>query len=98
MDLNSNGYANRIKIAFYSFLISVMGLVKRFQFSPEPLVNPTLEAPTFVEENNSLTNQEISAKPFGNFWTRISQAFISFIIWMVLGFAAGYLIGMIKPG
>ncbi|HEX9091974.1 MAG TPA: hypothetical protein VF831_10815 [Anaerolineales bacterium] len=96
MDQNSNAYLNRIEIIFYSLLISCMNIVRRVQLISDPIESPSQQS--LVEENFSFTNKVLPNQSLDNWWTRLQQAFITLIIWMVLGFAAGYLIGMIIPG
>jgi len=96
MDQNSNAYLNRIEIIFYSLLISCMNIVRRVQLISDPIESPAQQSQ--VEEHISYTNKVVPNQYVSNWWTRLWQAFVTLVIWMVLGFAAGYLIGMIIPG
>jgi len=96
MDQNSNAYLNRIELIFYSLLISCMNIVRRVQLISDPIESPT--HPSLVEEHISYTNKLVPNQSVSNWWTKLWQAFVTLIIWMVLGFAAGYFIGMVIPG
>jgi len=96
MDQNSNAYLNRIEIIFYSLLISCMNIVRRVQLLSDPIGGHTEQS--LVEEHISFTNKVVSNQSVSNWWTKLWQAIVTLIIWMVLGFAAGYLIGMVIPG
>jgi hypothetical protein len=62
----------------------------RFTFpiknSTDLLANPTDQNIQFQEKSQLVS------------WKSIKQAFFTLCLWVILGFAAGFLIGMIKPG
>jgi hypothetical protein len=54
--------------------------------------------PSAIEDGQSFVEiQEVPNDPFITIWTKVSQAILPIVIWMILGFAAGFLIGMIRP-
>lgn len=97
MNMDSNAIFNRIELSFYSILVSCISRVNRvrdhfvkllrFYYSPLPY-----NAETAIQINSDLDERQAN-----NFGKIIIQTIIPFIIWMVLGFAAGFLIGLIKP-
>ncbi len=95
--MNSNTFFNRVEILLYSGLISAMSGINHLrakiqhfstlpvQYSPEEAIDPTP------------VNEQIHPRSLTLNWKSIQQAVVSLIFWVILGFAAGYLIGMIKP-
>jgi hypothetical protein len=95
--MNSNAILDRIEIIFYSTLTSCMSLVNRIRVQKEHLVNIPHHLATDEVDNTSLFFDDIPEKERISFWTYISQALVPLIVWMILGFAVGFLFGMIKP-
>ena len=97
MNINSNALLDHIEISFYSILTSclsganrIRGRVNRLQkTSHYPLNNEGV--------GTYLINSDIPEKSQISSWTNISQTLITLVIWMILGFAAGFLTGMLKP-
>jgi hypothetical protein len=95
--MNSNAFFNRIEILLYSSLISAMTGINRARARlqhlsalPFPL---TPEAGTDTNELHS--DPKTSALSMG--WNSIKAALLPLLLWIVLGFAAGFLIGMLNP-
>lgn len=97
MDLHSSAFINRVEINLYSLLTSCMSVVNRAQVDSDALGYSALKSPPFENEIVSEAYQGSSIKSGTAWWLNISQVLISLIIWMVLGFAAGFLIGTISP-
>lgn len=96
--MNSTTFLDRVEIQLYSSLISIMSGINRLKSPPEPgLQFPDHEAP---EINSALAGVQISApmKMVSISWVKIQQVLLSLLLWVILGFAAGFLIGMIRPG
>lgn len=98
MDANANVFINRIKIVFYSWLISGTSLMNRIrsnskQWIKYPILPRASEGEVLLSHTQGAAEISLAdqRKDFG-------QAILTFITWMVLGFAAGYLIGIIIPG
>jgi hypothetical protein len=95
--MNGNAFITRFEIIMYSTLTSVMSgmdhLRAKFQnvaVLPAP-PTPNSEADQFV----------LDAQPqrgsFSLTLDSIKIAMFSLFLWIILGFAAGFLIGMLKP-
>jgi hypothetical protein len=97
MNINSNAFLDRVEITFYSVLTSFLSHVNRIEPHISHLVNIPGHLAANEAESTSLFTVDIPEKTLVSIWTYISQALIPLIIWMILGFAAGFLIGMIKP-
>ena len=95
--MNQNALFNRVEIFLYSTLISAMSGINKlrthvqnlFTFpihnSPDLQADPTQQTIQFQEKSQLVS------------WKSIKQAFLTLCLWVILGFAAGFLIGMIKP-
>ncbi len=91
-----NGFHSRIQIVFYSALIWVMSGLNRMRSWLEPKVNNQVQPSrqTIISESNENDVFTLPTKP--GIWVRVGQVLTAFIIWMVLGFSAGFLLGMIR--
>jgi hypothetical protein len=95
--METNSLVNRVEILFYSLLISVMSGINwlRAQVLPIP-TEATQPAGEKVPECAALDEPARSpAHTIG--WQSIQAVFAPLLLWAVLGFAAGFLLGMIKP-
>jgi len=97
MNLNSNAIFNRIEIIFYATLTACMSGVNRSRVYIAHLVK--IPDQVFVDEqvNSAPISNVEPVTNHGTPWTYISQALLPLAIWIVLGFAAGFLIGMLRP-
>lgn len=96
--MNSNAIFGRIEVLFYSSLISCMSGVHHIRAKLENLTNKPSLVPTQNDQGTISITDEPLQKSFSINWNYISQSVISMAIWMVLGFAAGLLMGMLNPG
>ncbi|OGO13291.1 MAG: hypothetical protein A2Y53_02630 [Chloroflexi bacterium RBG_16_47_49] len=97
MNLNSNAIFNRVEIIFYATLTACMSGVNRIRVYIDHLVKVPDQI-LLDEQVNSVPITDV--EPEKNQitpWTYISQALLPLVIWIVLGFAAGFLIGMLRP-
>ena len=97
MNINSNALLDRIEVVFYSVLTSCMSGVNRIQEDSTRMVKIYQYPINYEEADTFLVTQDIPEKTQNVIWESINQAIVTVIIWMILGFAAGFLIGMIKP-
>lgn len=97
MSINSNAFINRIEIFFYSILITLMSGINRIRsllYRPEQLQSQ----PVAGEEISANLPVETTKQKSVDFsWSMFSQTLVAILIWSVLGFAAGFLFGMINP-
>ncbi len=95
--MNSNTLVNRIEIGLYSMLISVMGGINRLR-GKDRQTPPVSDWPFLDEEIQPDSDQSATQhKAISISWEAIKVALLALVLWLVLGFAAGFLIGMIKP-
>jgi hypothetical protein len=97
MNMNSNAILDRVEIIFYSTLTSCLSAVNRVRSHIAYPANIPNTLPTDGEKETPLVNEDTPEKTLISSWTYISQALLPLIIWMILGFATGFLLGMVKP-
>jgi hypothetical protein len=95
--MDTNTFFNRFEIMFYSLLISIMSGLNRLRTHFLP--TPAAQAQPLGEKISELVDINGPAQPQSHLisWKSIEAAFALLLLWAVLGFAAGFLIGMIKP-
>ncbi len=94
--MNANTIFNQFEIFFYSTLTSAMSGVTHLRTS-------ILDGST--ADRQQVPNVEIARiqqvdqpnRSFAFSWESIKVALLGLLLWMVLGFAAGFLIGMLSP-
>lgn len=93
MNINSNAFFNRVEIIFYSTLISCMSGVNHVRTHLDHLANLPNQPPP---DEAIITSQAEYTTPrsLQKSLMSVSQALVAIVIWMILGFSTGYLLGM----
>jgi hypothetical protein len=97
MNINPKAYLDRIEGEFFSVLTFIFNKINQIQGYIIPLVNNQKilinidETDTYLVSGNSIDKKNIHLR------SSINQTIITIFIWMILGLATGFLIGMIKP-
>jgi hypothetical protein len=95
--MNSNAFFNRVEILLYSSLISAMSginhLRTRIQHSSALPFQPSADN----DAGPTQLNVGLKVRSLTMSWNSIKDALLPLLLWVVLGFAAGFLIGMINP-
>lgn len=96
--MNTNAFFNRIEIMLYSTLIAAMSGINRvrtrLQHSPAFPAEPRSE----VEIESTALVEPVKSNTLALSWNSVKEFLVTLLLWTVLGFAAGFLIGMIRPG
>jgi hypothetical protein len=95
--MNSNTFLNRAEILLYSTLISVMSGINHLRTQIEHLTSTPVQHSPDSEIDPNLVNDQHKERTLLLRWKSFQQALLQLFFWIILGFAAGYLIGMIKP-
>jgi hypothetical protein len=96
--MNANTFFNRFEIFFYSALISAMSWISHFRTGSQ-VGSVHQRQPAPHGETGSIQQMDLSQpKSFALSWQSIKAALLPLLLWTVLGFAAGFLIGMLSPG
>ena len=91
-----NAFFNRLEIVFYSGLTSIISGVHRIRAQFGHFENdPTQSTLSNAAVSPPLYNQ-FPAKPSIKGSNYFSQVLLSVLIWTILGFSAGFLIGMLN--
>jgi hypothetical protein len=95
--MDTNTLVNRFEILFYSLLISLMSGINRLRsrILPTPAV-PIQQSGVKVPEL-VVADEPVQPREHTISWKSIQEIFAPLLLWAILGFAAGFLIGMIKP-
>jgi hypothetical protein len=98
MKLNPKAIARRLELDFYTTLTSLIGGVQHIQTKaghqdsvlPQSQLNFELNSSPPVEQSWSIPSIKRS--------TNFGQLIFTLLIWIILGFSAGFLIGMLNTG
>ncbi len=96
--MNSAHLRNKVGLAVYSTLISIMSRMYQLKDTdPHAAKMPAQPASMIViEEDPSVSTTPQRALAIR--WASVQQTLLSVFLWIVLGFAAGFLIGMLQSG
>jgi hypothetical protein len=95
--MNANAFVTRFEIFMYSTLTSAMSGINqlRAKFQQISPISSTPQAK--ADLGQILLNDELKKGPFALSWETFKAVLPPLFLWIVLGFAAGFLIGMLKP-
>jgi hypothetical protein len=89
---------NKAEILLYSSLISIMSGINRLR---DPEQDLSADIAKEITRVNSIPADEIDpipAKSAAINWQAVQQTVLGLVLWMTLGLAAGFLMGMLKHG
>jgi len=95
--MNSNTFLNRVEILLYSTLISAMSGINNLRAQIQHLSTIPIQPQPDAEIDIIKFNDQYHERSLFMRWKLLQQALVPLLLWVILGFAAGYLIGMIKP-
>ncbi len=96
--MSSSTIFNKAEIMLYSTLTSVLSGINHLIYHEQP-ISPPQEKSSFqgiVDEGH--LDLGATKRSFSISWESFQQAFLSLLLWVILGLAAGFLIGMIRGG
>ena len=96
--MNSNTFLNRIEILLYSSLISAMSGLSNLRAHLQHATELPAQPKTDSDAAATKPTDHVNARSLTMSLITIREAFIPLFLWIILGFAAGFLIGMIHPG
>jgi ABC-type nitrate/sulfonate/bicarbonate transport system permease component len=96
--MNSNRLLNRAEIMLYSSLISVMSGMNGLKAKVQHLTNLTTRQPLDGAMVNGSALRLSAGKTLEQAWKSLEQVLVAMLLWAILGFAAGFLIGMLQGG
>ena len=96
--MNSTTFINKIEILLYSTLISVMSGINRLKSQDRTISKSPDQPVAEITGDSAQTYALLPERTISTSWTSVQQAFLSLLLWVILGFAAGFLIGMINIG
>jgi ABC-type nitrate/sulfonate/bicarbonate transport system permease component len=96
--MNSNTLLNRAEILMYSSLISVMSGINHLKSKILQVPSLPRRQPLDGEAATSQSYRQVLSRSMTEVWKTIEQVLLSLLLWAILGFAAGFLMGMLQPG
>jgi hypothetical protein len=97
MDTTSNALKNRIEIIYYAFLTACLSGVDRIRELNNTQLKESQNSTTYEDQTPFVNSTEHPENTNLSYWTNLSQSILPLIMWIILGFAAGFLIGLINP-
>jgi hypothetical protein len=96
--MNSNSLQNRLEIMVYSSLISLMSGMNRFKGKVQHLTSLTADQTMGSVVADRQAMDLPASRSLAQSWKALEQILAAMLLWAILGFAAGFLIGMLKVG
>jgi hypothetical protein len=95
--MNANTLVNRFEILIYSALISAMSGINHLR--ARILGSSTIQGQSYPHGETGDIHQIAlpKSRSIALSWESFKAALLPLILWTVLGFAAGFLIGMLSP-
>lgn len=95
--MKANAFFNRIEILLYSTLISAMSGINKLRTRLQPSAALPAQPLTDIEAQPPQANVQPKVSVLTLGWNAMREALLPLLLWVILGFAAGFLIGMINP-
>ncbi len=95
--MNANTIFNRFEIVFYSTLTSAMSGVTHLRTSIRDSSTAHRQQVLHAETAIIQQNDQPKLSSFALSWESFKAALLALFMWIVLGFAAGFLIGLLSP-
>ena len=95
--MNENTIINRFEIFFYSTLISALSGLNHLRAGVQE--GTVVQGQKYTQSVTADIQQIDQPNPgiFARSWESFKAALLLLFLWIVLGFAAGFLIGMLSP-
>jgi hypothetical protein len=95
--MNSNTIFTRVEILLLNTAISFMSGLNRIRIYSQMMPTVSIQASPTIKARTPHKKRVSNSKSLSKRWEEIYQALIPLLIWALLGLAAGFLIGLIKP-
>jgi hypothetical protein len=95
--MDTDALVNRFQILFYSALISILSGINRLRARILPLPGTNVQKSGEQNSETVLASEPLQPQSRALSWQAIQNTLASLLLWAVLGFAAGFLMGMIRP-
>jgi len=96
--MNSIKAINKAELALYSTLISLMGGLIRLKEGDAQGSKHVVQPEAPLDDPTVIMDLVAQPRTFALRWQSIQQGILALLMWIVLGFAAGFLIGMLRSG
>ncbi len=96
--MNSTSLMDKVELGLYSTLISVLSGVRQLKETRQQVSDAALSPLSNCAGEASPIANQASEMKLSISWDSIQQTLLTTLLWIVLGFAAGFLIGMLRVG
>ncbi len=95
--MNANVFLTRFEIFMYSTLTSAMSGINHLRTKFQDVSTIPTQHSMNGEADQIALNDQPTRGSLSLTWESIKVALLPLCLWIILGFAAGFLIGMLKP-
>jgi hypothetical protein len=95
--MNANAIFTRVEIFLYSTLTSAMSGINHLRSKVQDVSSIAAKPSTNSDFGQILLDDELKKGPIALTWETVKAFLTPLFLWIILGFAAGFLIGMLKP-
>jgi hypothetical protein len=96
--MNSESVVNKVELGFYSTLISILSGINRLIGVEQQISTPVPQPMPFLDDETTMLQSLVRPGTLTLRWQSFKQGILTLLLWVVLGFAAGFLIGMLQSG
>jgi hypothetical protein len=96
--MTSTSFFNKLEIILYSILTSILSGVNRLIGQEQPIPKSIDHSDSQVDLDTGILQGHVTERSVLNNRESLQQAFLSLLLWIILGLATGFLIGMIRGG
>ena len=96
--MNSSHLQNKVGLAVYSTLISIMSRMSQLKGNDQQDAVSPVQPVSFDTVEDTPVVSPVPQRTLAISWASVQQTLLSLCLWIVLGFAAGFLIGMLQSG
>jgi hypothetical protein len=96
--MTSTSFFNKLGIILYSILTSILSGVNRLIGQEQPISQSIDHSDSQVDLDTGVLKEHVTERSVLNNRESLKQAFLSLLLWIILGLATGFLIGMIRGG
>lgn len=95
--MNANAFFTRFEIFLYSALTALMSGINHLRSKFQDGSSSQFPSSAKTDFGQILLDDQLKKGTFALAWETVKTVLPPLFLWIVLGFAAGFLIGMLKP-
>ncbi len=95
--MNQTAFRNQVEILFYSFLINSMSEAGKLRSALDRSMKSTFSTQQMDAWDTGRSTSSPIIRRTANAWAFFNQTLIPLLIWVIMGFSAGFMVGMLNP-